>query len=212
MKKYDEIQFKGLDWYVIDIDGDNVKLLLKNVIDEERIKKYADDDFMINGNEVRHSDCIRLDDMEKSYIITTILPNFIKDLGIEAEATLLTKEEVDNLPEEIRKCNDWYWTKSRYGYYSDWGGYFAWRVVTSGGVYSDYLTIEFAVRPVLYLKSHLICCDNARQTACNNELDIKKIEFNQAQKQFLLDLGIYEEFDITINTINKLIEKISKGD
>lgn len=169
MKKYDEIQFKGLDWYVIDIDGDNVKLLAKEVLTEDQIKKYADDDFMISGNEVRHSDCIRLDDMEKSYIITTILPNFIKDLGIEAKATLLTKEEVEELPDEIRQCNDWYWTKSRYGYYS--GYCHAWVVYSYGTVNNYYLTNTYAVRPVLYLSSNLITSEDTGQTACSEELD-----------------------------------------
>lgn len=157
MKKYDEINFKGLDWYVLDTNEDKTKLLLKNVLDEERIKKYADDDFMINGHDVRHQDNIRPFDWDKSYIKNVILPNFIKDLGIECEVDLLSKEEAEGLTEEIRECDDWYWTKTPYSSSSN----FAWNVNSSGFVnYGNNVYSANGVRPVLVISTTLLVSED----------------------------------------------------
>ena len=107
----EKLRFKNLDWLVINDNGNIVELLTKNVLSKELIKKYSDDDFMINDSNVRHTDTIRPISWEESYIYKTMLPNLKKDLGIDCKVTLLSKKEVMDLPLEIRKCNDWYWTK-----------------------------------------------------------------------------------------------------
>lgn len=149
MEKYEQIKAKDLDWYYLGEENGIHKILAKNVLDEERIKKYADDDFMINGHDVRHQDTIRPFDWDKSYIKNVILPAFKKDLGIDCKVDLLTIEEVRELPDEIKKCDDWYWTKSRYTDYKD----VAYRVNSSGNVSYGYIYSMNAVRPVLYLNS-----------------------------------------------------------
>ena len=114
-KKYDEISYKKLRWIVIEETDEEVKLLLKNILDEERIEKYSDDEWYINEKYVVHTSDIRAPfNWDKSYIKNTILPNFLKDLDVDGNIDLLTKEEVENLPEEIRGSNDWYWTKTNY--------------------------------------------------------------------------------------------------
>lgn len=108
----EEITFKTLEWNVVKDNGDTIELLAKNVLSADLIKAYSDDDFMINGSDVRHTDTIRPISWEDSYIYKTILPNFKEDLGIEGVVTLLSREEFDALPEELKKCNDWYWTRT----------------------------------------------------------------------------------------------------
>lgn len=153
MEKYSIINFKNLDWYVIDIDEINgtTRLLLKDVLDEERIKKYVDDEWYRNGSYVRHTYDVRPPfNWDNSYIKNVVLPNFIKDLGIECEATLLTKEEVESLPDDIRRCNNWWWTRTnasdetdKYAYafgVSDGGS-----VSVGGDVSNDYGSLRPAV-------------------------------------------------------------------
>ena len=134
MKKYDEISYKGLRWIVIEEIDEEVKLLLKNILDEERIKKYSDDEWYINGKYVAHTSDIRPPfNWDKSYIKNTILPNFLKDLDVDGNMDLLTKEEVENLPKGIREIDDWYWTKTNYE--NDGRYAMAWFVHCGGGVY-----------------------------------------------------------------------------
>lgn len=149
-KKYDEISYKELIWIVIEKTDEEVKLLLKNILDEKRIKKYSDDEWYINGKYVAHTSDIRPPfNWDKSYIKNTILPNFLKDLDVDGNIDLLTKEEAENLPKEIRKSNDWYWTKTNY---EDSNRYARiWYVGSVGTVYSDDVgnADSVGVRPVI---------------------------------------------------------------
>ena len=106
----EKIKFKDLDWYVLEKDEENIKLLLADVLDEEHIKKYVDDEWYRDGYKVRHSSDIRANahGWEDSYIKNIVLDNFKKDLGIDCEVTLLTKDEALNLDPEIGCCNNWY--------------------------------------------------------------------------------------------------------
>jgi len=150
------ITYKDLEWYIIDIKDNEVKLLLKDVLDEERIKKYSTDEWFVNGKCVAHSDCVRAPfNWDLSYIKNTILDNFSKD--INCPATLLTKEEVEDLPTEIRKSNEWYWTKSNASSENDRYAY-AWYVDSDGFVdtYYVYYGNGYGVRPVITIsKSEL---------------------------------------------------------
>ncbi len=170
-----EIKFKDLDWYVLEEKEGKTKLLLKNVLDEERIKKYCEDDWYRNGKEVRHSDCIRPPFVwENSYIYKVILPNFLKDLDVDGEVTLLTKEEVESLPNEVKCCDYWYWTKSDATDDNDDYAY-AWLVVTDGNLSSNgCVNNTYAVRPVFYLESSVLCSGDANPENLLNE-DVKEV-------------------------------------
>lgn len=175
MKQYDAVKFEDLEWYVLETNENTTKLLLKDVLDEERIKKYCEDDEYCENNEVRHSfNLYSPFNWENSYIKNVILPNFIKDLGFygdNVEATLLSKEEVETLPNDVKKCKAWYWTKSDAT--DDNNTYAcAWSVYSSGYVYGRHnVSAARAVRPVLILPSILIMSENTRQTAYSEELN-----------------------------------------
>lgn len=172
MKKYDVINFEDLEWYVLETNENTTKLLLKDVLDEERIKKYSEDDKYCERNEVRHSfNLYPPFNWENSYIKNVILPNFIKDLGFyrdNVEATLLSKEEVETLPNDVKKCNAWYWTKSDATDDNNTYAY-AWSVYSDGSVNWNYVNNTIAVRPVLILPTNLIMNENTRQMACSEE-------------------------------------------
>lgn len=218
MKKYDEIKFKDLDWYVIDISEDNIKLLLKNVLDEERIKKYSNDDFMIVSNEVRHQDNIRPYEWDKSYIKNQILPEFVKDLGLgDIECSLLSKEEFYELPQDIKECNSCYWLKTPDEYIN----YLALYVSSSGYVSYNYTFLAFAARPVINLPSNKFLTENLRLEVLESKMlnEVKPLEIKDNKvigkwengKDYHYTLSAPQT--VIINKVNEIIEVLnSMGD
>ena len=152
-----EIKFKDLDWYVIEETDDSVKLLLKNVLDKERIRKYSNDDWYVDGYKVRLTSDVKPPfDWEKSYVKNIILENFKNDLGIECDVTIPSKEDIENLPIEIRKCNCWYWTNTPS--YSNAANARAsvYSVHPTGVLIQwNYVTNSNGVRPIITLKKEL---------------------------------------------------------
>lgn len=141
-KLYEEIKWKGLDWIIIGLDNENIRLLLKDVIPRNILEEIIKDKwYLASDNDVIMSDNIRPPfNFEESYINTDILPEFLSYLDIEdrqgiADIDLLTKEEVENLPEEVKECNDWYWTKTNYE--SDSKYAYVWYVYSSGNLYGS---------------------------------------------------------------------------
>lgn len=150
---FKEIEYKKLKWYVIETNEKETRLLLKDILDEERIRKYSTNDWYVNKCFVAHSYYIRAPfNWDNSYIKNTILSNFEKD--IECKATLLTKDEAKSLPCEVRKCNDWYWTKSNASNKNDRCAY-AWDVDRDGNLdYSDVDRVSIrGVRPVIKIST-----------------------------------------------------------
>ena len=204
-----EIKFKDLDWYVLEEKEGKTKLLLKNVLDEERIKKYCEDDWYRDGKEVRHSDCVKPPFVwENSYIYKVILPNFLKDLGVDGEVTLLTKEEVESLPDEVKRCDDWYWTKSNATDSGDTYAY-AWRVNNNGPVNNDVLYSTSAVRPVFYLDSTVLCSDNANHVNSLIE-DVKEVCKNKVSEisKTLADNCPKTELVERVNKLTEIIKAL----
>ena len=152
-----EIKFKDLDWYVIEETDDSVKLLLKNVLDEGRIEKYSNDDWYVNGYEVRLTNDVKPPfDWEKSYVKNIILENFKNDLGIECDITIPSKEYIEKLPIEIRKCNCWYWTNTP-SYFNAAGAYASVFSVNPAGELDlrYHVANSNGVRPIITLKKEL---------------------------------------------------------
>lgn len=148
----EKIKFKDLEWYVLEINKKKAKLLLADVLDERHIKKYVDDEWYRNGFEVRHNFNIKANanGWENSYIKNVVLENFKKDLGIDCKVTLLTQSEIFDLDEEIRCCNEDYWTKTIIN--ND--VYLSFAYVLNHG-FSDYSNASrsLGIRPVLYTKT-----------------------------------------------------------
>lgn len=152
-----EIKFKDLDWYVIEETDDSVKLLLKNVLDKERIRKYSNDDWYVDGYKVRLTSDVKPPfDWEKSYVKNIILENFKNDLGIECDITIPSKEDVENLPYEIRKCVNWYWTNTP-SHFLAAGAYARVYGVRPAGELIQWSSVADSrgVRPIITLKKEL---------------------------------------------------------
>ena len=114
IKKYkqgDTLTYKGLEWYVIKDNESTIDLLPTKVLSKELIKKYVTDEFMRDGFEVRMTDTIRPISWKDSFIYKELLPKIKEDFKAE-NVTLLSKEEIEVLPLEIKACGKWYWTST----------------------------------------------------------------------------------------------------
>lgn len=152
-----EIKFKDLDWYVIEETDDSVKLLLKNVLDEGRIEKYSNDDWYVDSCEVRLTNDVKPPfDWEKSYVKNIILENFKNDLGIECDITIPSKEDIEKLPIEFRKCNFWYWTNTPSRFNAAYAIASVYGVHPTGELIQwGYVMYSHGVRPIITLKKEL---------------------------------------------------------
>lgn len=66
---------------------------------------------MRDGFEVRMTDTIRPISWKDSFIYKELLPKIKEDFKAE-NVTLLSKEEIEVLPLEIKACGEWYWTST----------------------------------------------------------------------------------------------------
>lgn len=198
----EKIRFKDLDWYVLEKDNENIKLLLVDVLDEEHIKKYVDDEWYRDGYEVRHSSDKRCGKTwEDSYIKQVILENFKKDLGIDCEVTLLAKEEVNNLDDEVRRCNDWYWTKT--GIEDATSLYFA-GVSYNGHSNTYFASYYLGVRPILSMKISNLALDNI-----NNKTPEKIELYKDNDGNYFIDKHCNKIY-ITCDEINFMVEEFNE--
>ncbi len=110
-KQGDALTYKHLEWYVIKDNESTIDLLPTKVLSEELIKNYVTDEFMRDGFKVRMTDTIRPISWKDSFIYKELLPKIKEDFKAE-NVTLLSKEEIEVLPLEIKACGEWYWTST----------------------------------------------------------------------------------------------------
>ncbi len=165
LKKYKEsehsiVSFGGYEWYVIAEDNDTKTLFMKDKLSENDIKGIFNKEYLDDYKDVRFSfhDNKWRDSIIRAVLNTEFLAQLdrsgLKPMTIDADGIetvdyvrLISLEEVQELPAEIRKCNgNWgYWTltpysSNTYGVYS---------VHSSGDVGSNHAYNEYGVRPVI---------------------------------------------------------------
>lgn len=111
IKLYDVVNCAGYDWHVIDIDGDIVTLLAK---DNDFGKSIFDEE----SNDYETSEI-------RKYINNIVLPKLqnanpiptkLRDVKVTDKVWLLSTDEAEELPTNIRKFPRWWWLRSP-GYY-----------------------------------------------------------------------------------------------
>ena len=158
--KYQVVEFGTYNWYVIDEDDDTKTLFMKDKMSSKEIEALFDDEFLDNDKDVIFS--LYNNKWRDSIIRATLNTKFLAcwdrdELrpmttylnGIETVdyVRLITKEEVEKLPEEIRKCS------GRYGYWTltpmSGNTYYVFNVRSSGSVNDYFANITYGVRPVI---------------------------------------------------------------
>ncbi len=156
-KQGDTLTYKDLEWYVIKDNETTIDLLPTKVLSEKLIKKYVTDEIMRDGFEVRMTDTIRPITWEDSFIYKELLPKLKEHFKAE-NVTLLSKEEIEALPLEIRECDHWYWTSTpmENGCPVKCAARFA-RVHSYGDSYIGwYASSAYGVRPLVSINKELL--------------------------------------------------------
>lgn len=163
-KKYDEITIGGNTYFVLDVNAEEHKVTYcaKDVLSREEMLKYFTDPWYQDSSDycVRYNSDIRNNRYEDSYICKILNSTFkedkLKGLDIIGDIRLLTKEEVEELDEEHRNINKWYWTMTPYNDMKklEFGSYASvFRVYSSGGLDWLYVNNADGVRPVFTLRA-----------------------------------------------------------
>jgi len=189
---YDLFEFGGFEWYVIAKDNDNLTLLMKDKLTSNQMTKYfdrklLDGDYDIpfnqNSSNVWCDSQIRMAlnskfleelDTTKMRLMATTLISHNKEYITKDYVRLLTKEELDKLPNDILKCSGQYgyWTMSpsSYGHSNH-----VWFVYSAGSLNSNYASNSNGVRPVIYLTSDIIDACEITEVNGSNGLVNKRV-------------------------------------
>lgn len=163
-KKYDEITISDNTYFVLKIDEEKheVTYCMKDVLSRDEILKYFTDPWYQDSSDycVRYNSDIRNNKFEDSYVYKVLNSSFKEDklagLDVVGDIRLLTKEEVEELDEEHRNINKWYWTMTPYNDMEklEFGSYAnVFRVYSGGRLYNGWVGNEYGVRPVFTLKA-----------------------------------------------------------
>ena len=165
-EKYDELEIANDKYFVLNVRDNEIDVCMKGVLSREEMLKYFTDKWYQDESDycVRYNSDIRNNKYEDSYIFKVLNGAFkeekLKDLDIICNVRLLTKEEVENLDDEHRNINKYYWTMTPYNNMDElkFGSNAYVFVVSSDGylgAYSVYGTAP-GLRPVITLRTETL--------------------------------------------------------
>ena len=161
-QKYDEIEIANDKYFVLNVRGNEIDVCMKGVLSREEMLKYFTDKWYQDENDycVRYNSDIRNNRYEDSYIFKVLNGAFkddkLKGLDIVGNVRLLTKTEVEELDNEHRNINKYYWTMTPYNNMDElkFGTRAYVFVVNSNGCLNDWgVNDAFGLRPVITLKT-----------------------------------------------------------
>lgn len=177
IKLYDLVKYCGYEWYVIKIEEDGIVLSIKNVLPKEDMQEIFDNDLLDDDGDIPFS--YQYDNFwwKDSPIRMGLNSEFLKrklnreDLVLmkstvryedKSDTTfdyvrLLSKEEIESLPENVRIKRDryFYWSFSPYVMYS-YGYAYVFGVGSAGGLGNNGVdNADGGVAPVIKLKTEV---------------------------------------------------------
>lgn len=191
------IKFKGYEWIKLEENDGKTRLFLKNTLDEDTLEKCVEDKWYLDGCEVRLTENVKSPfNWENSYVKKVVLENFKKILGIECDVDLISKEEAKELNLDVRKSNNWYWTKTP----PNCNKYARVFYVLGSGLIDDYgAFITRGLRPVIQLDTKLLKQSN----------DIGKLDINTDEMTINGYEILQEQVFEVANKVDELIDKIN---
>lgn len=162
-KKYDELEIANDKYFVLNVRDNEIDVCMKGVLSREEMLKYFTDKWYQDENDycVRYNSDIRNNRYEDSYIFKVLNGLFkeekLKGLNIVSNVRLLTKTEVEELDNEHRNINKYYWTMTPYNNMDELKfGSYAWVFFVNASGYLNGATVNSTtpgVRPVITLKT-----------------------------------------------------------
>ncbi len=226
------VNYKNFEWYVIKENKKEKLLFMKDGLTVEQVKKYFTNNQMVDSDyDVRFNKDYTNPWWRDSYIRQVLNTKFLEDLDLEdlnvMETTvelntekvttkdyirLITKEEVEKLPLEVKKTNRQYgyWTMSPYYFYSSGSAYV---FAVYGSSYPGYLSANYVnfsgvVRPVISLKSDIQLTDVNYSIASDHDCDVTIEEIEDIYEADTEDIA--EKLNEVIKYINE--SKVDKDE
>ena len=213
------INYKNMEWIILEQNKDCTKLLLKDVLSAEIIKDICEDESyyengMAHRNNLKYPYDWKISNI-RMVLNTRFLDNYLDKNDLEKMGDdyvrLLTKDEVEDLDDEIKECDDWYWTMSRYDSSNVW-------YVSSSGSLSNgnVYDFDYGVRPVITILTSKISSDTTGDMTSkttggeefneeSNKIEQIDMKYYQDEPANICDLA-HKIFEI-IDEVNKLKEK-----
>lgn len=179
IKLFDEIEYAGYTWNVINIDDEGITLLMKDVLDHTETENIFFSDEYDGDHDVKFSKRENGLWWKDSIIRERLNDNFINRLDsndlvkMETEVCLygeshttkdyvrlLKIEEIFRLPKEILTKDRWYWSLSPSNFYGSYA--YVFRVHSNGNLNYGNVSNAGAVAPVIKLKTD--CCTTTRNS------------------------------------------------
>lgn len=165
----DIIEYNNYSWYIIKVNNDDVTLMMKDALDEEKIKKYfTDKNYLDDDNDVMFNIDLTNFDYNDTYIkkvlnstfleefnkneLNLMRTNYDEDKYSEDYIRIPTIREIEKLDFSIRKCISSYWTMSPANFNLNLTSAYVWSVDSTGNLGYIWTTYAYGVRPVISLK------------------------------------------------------------
>lgn len=183
----------GIEWKCFKKENGKDYLTTSDVLSAEVLKEIVDNEMNRYENGMRYNTNV-LDSSWENSIPRKVLNDrfkdkYLKDIELDEEVRLLTKEEVENLDDEFHEVSDWYWTmtedtpSSNYAYVFFVNGSSSPGVLDSIGVWD---TLP-GVRPVISLNSETLDADVTDSIASDHDCEVTLEEIKK-NANYIVDL------------------------
>lgn len=168
-KIYDLVKYNGYEWIVINVKGDELTLMMKECLSEEKMKEIFNNGYLDEEDNIKYSLDEKCYDWNKTRIKRGLNNEFLKEFDKEDLVKMKTNydkdkysidyiripeiREIERLNQDEIASNKSYWTMSPSLFDADWGSAFEYFVNLVGRIYSDWVTNSYGVRPVITLKN-----------------------------------------------------------
>lgn len=165
----DEVKWCGLDWYVIKLDSklkritidlpgfavtneDTITLMLKDTLESMTYSDNNSNDYE-KSNVKKYLETKFIKQLDKNKLLD-MQTNYDENKYAYTKVRIPTLREIEALPMNIRKSNNWYWTMTAsYAKSEDCSYAHVFFVDTNGDLYWDNVSATYGLRPVITLST-----------------------------------------------------------
>lgn len=173
IKLYDVVSYAEHEWFVIRIDGERISLLAKN-------NDFGVSIFDKETNDYRTSEIRRYLNTSVLNRLTEngaeILETNIPEFGLKDKVWLLSEDEAEQLPPEVRNLGRWWWLRSPGNLNIDTASVNIVGSVNSRG--RDVLNDSGSIRPAITVKANDLLKSNVKNN--NSSIQDKALKLAEA--------------------------------
>lgn len=168
-KIYDLVKYNGYKWIVINVKGDELTLMMKECLSEEKMKEIFNSGYLDEAGNIKYSTDEKCNDWNKIKIKRGLNNEFLKEFDKEDLVKMKTYydkdkysidyiripeiREIERLDQDEIASDKSFWTMSPSHFDAAWGSALEFFVSLVVRICSDWVTNGYGVRPVITLKN-----------------------------------------------------------